>query len=69
MPQLVQVSEWGGKVPILLSLFDHRLKKAFFFSFKKPLPSRTGVQQLCNHGGSSYILQGISIETVRSGGL
>ena len=69
LPQLVQGSEWGGKIPVPLSLTDHRLKMAFFISSKKPPPSRAGVQQLCNHGGLSYIPQGISIETMRSDGL
>jgi len=55
--------------PIPLSLFNHRLKTAFFISFKKPPPSRTRVQQLCNHGGSSDTPQSISIEAMGTNGL
>jgi len=69
LPQLIQGFESGREVPIPLSLFDHRLKMAFFISFKKPPPSRTRVQQLCNHGGSSDIPQSISIETIGTNGL
>jgi len=66
LPQLIQGFESGREVPIPLSLFDHRLKTAFFISFKKP---RTSVQQLCNHGGSSDIPQSISIEAMGTNGL